>query len=146
MPASLVIIGCNLEVVNLFCKGQKMALVSQTGPSHSIRTEIVRYKAGKMVVVSMTYHMKASKMKELCGGFLSSSCNSSKKEQILCINDSGFRCNRGHRIIVAASPPAEDAVIARGPLTKEDLVDYLASGCKPKEKWRCNYQFYTIFS
>ncbi|XP_042947158.1 glutamate--cysteine ligase, chloroplastic-like isoform X2 [Carya illinoinensis] len=113
-----------------------MALVSQTGPSHSIRTEIVRYKAGKMVVVSMTYHMKASKMKELCGGFLSSSCNSSKKEQILCINDSGFRCNRGHRIIVAASPPAEDAVIARGPLTKEDLVDYLASGCKPKEKWR----------
>ena len=23
------------------------------------------------------------------------------------------------------------------PLTKKDLVDYLASGCKPKENWRC---------
>ncbi|KAI8012219.1 hypothetical protein LOK49_LG06G00694 [Camellia lanceoleosa] len=38
--------------------------------------------------------------------------------------------------IVAASPPTEDAVIATEPLMKEDLVSYLASGCKPKEKWR----------
>ncbi|KAI8010473.1 hypothetical protein LOK49_LG06G03473 [Camellia lanceoleosa] len=43
---------------------------------------------------------------------------------------------RGHRSIVNASPPTEDAVIATEPLTKEDLVAYLASGCKPKEKWR----------
>ncbi|KAI8004896.1 hypothetical protein LOK49_LG08G03401 [Camellia lanceoleosa] len=32
--------------------------------------------------------------------------------------------------------PLEDAVIATEPLTKEDLVAYLASRCKPKEKWR----------
>ncbi|MQL94344.1 hypothetical protein Taro_026986 [Colocasia esculenta] len=47
---------------------------------------------------------------------------------------SGFR--RGNRMIVAASPPTEDAVISAEPLTKEDLVNYLASGCKPKESWR----------
>ncbi|CAB4279912.1 unnamed protein product [Prunus armeniaca] len=38
--------------------------------------------------------------------------------------------------IVAASPPTEAAVIASEPLTKEDLIGYLASGCKPKENWR----------
>ncbi|KAF9617648.1 hypothetical protein IFM89_037711 [Coptis chinensis] len=43
---------------------------------------------------------------------------------------------RGNRFVVAASPPTEDAVIATEPLTKQDLVNYLASGCKPKEQWR----------
>lgn len=43
---------------------------------------------------------------------------------------------RGRRVVVAASPPTEDAVVVTEPLTKEDLVAYLASGCKPKEKWR----------
>jgi len=38
--------------------------------------------------------------------------------------------------IVAASPPRNDAVLSVNPLTKQDLVAYLASGCKPKEKWR----------
>ncbi|TKY60625.1 Glutamate--cysteine ligase [Spatholobus suberectus] len=48
----------------------------------------------------------------------------------------GVGSTRGSRVIVAASPPTEDAVVATHPLTKQDLVDYLASGCKPKEKWR----------
>ncbi|KAK9103611.1 hypothetical protein Sjap_020865 [Stephania japonica] len=39
-------------------------------------------------------------------------------------------------VVVAASPPTEDAVVAAEPLTKEDLVGYLSSGCKPKENWR----------
>lgn len=39
-------------------------------------------------------------------------------------------------MIVAASPPTEDAVVATHPLTKQDLIDYLASGCKTKDKWR----------
>ncbi|XP_047165992.1 glutamate--cysteine ligase, chloroplastic-like [Vigna umbellata] len=43
---------------------------------------------------------------------------------------------RGGRVIVAASPPTEDAVVVTDPLTKQDLVDYLASGCKPRENWR----------
>ncbi|PNY05995.1 glutamate-cysteine ligase [Trifolium pratense] len=42
----------------------------------------------------------------------------------------------GRRLIVAASPPTEDAVVATHPLTKQDLIDYLASGCKTKDKWR----------
>lgn len=40
------------------------------------------------------------------------------------------------QMVVAASPPREDAVVSAEPLSKEDLVDYLASGCKPKEMWR----------
>lgn len=42
----------------------------------------------------------------------------------------------GRRFIIAASPPTEDAVVATEPLTKQDLIDYLASGCKTKDKWR----------
>jgi glutamate--cysteine ligase len=37
---------------------------------------------------------------------------------------------------VAASPPTEEVAQMTEPLTKEDLVAYLASGCKPKENWR----------
>ncbi|KAL6280372.1 hypothetical protein ACE6H2_017253 [Prunus campanulata] len=47
------------------------------------------------------------------------------------VGQRGLRC-----AIVAASPPTEAAVIAAEPLTKEDLIGYLASGCKPKENWR----------
>ncbi|BBM97652.1 glutamate--cysteine ligase [Marchantia polymorpha subsp. ruderalis] len=38
--------------------------------------------------------------------------------------------------VVAASPPAEEVAISTEPLTKQDLIAYLASGCKPREKWR----------
>ncbi|KAG0588091.1 hypothetical protein KC19_2G215400 [Ceratodon purpureus] len=38
--------------------------------------------------------------------------------------------------IVAASPPKDDGIRSGEPLTREDLVGYLASGCKPKERWR----------
>lgn len=51
----------------------------------------------------------------------------------------------GRRVIVAASPPTEDAVVATDPLTKQDLVDYLASGCKPKDKWRFRFFFFLCF-
>ena len=51
-------------------------------------------------------------------------------------------CRRGRSVIVAASPPTEDAVVVTEPLTKKDLVDYLASGCKPKDKWRCHFNVY----
>jgi hypothetical protein len=37
---------------------------------------------------------------------------------------------------VAASPPTEEAVQMTEPLTKDHLVAYLVSGCKPKENWR----------
>nr|AAL61610.1 gamma-glutamylcysteine synthetase [Allium cepa] len=40
------------------------------------------------------------------------------------------------KFVVSASPPTEDAVVMTEPLTKDDLVAYLASGCKTKDKWR----------
>ncbi|CDY41369.1 BnaC03g65140D [Brassica napus] len=46
------------------------------------------------------------------------------------------RTKRGHQLIVAASPPTEEPVIANEPLRREDLIAYLASGCKSKDKWR----------
>ena len=46
--------------------------------------------------------------------------------------------NRRISHIVAASPPKkEDGIRSGEPLTRQDLVAYLASGCKPKERWRC---------
>lgn len=122
--------------MNVCCKGHAMALVSQAGPSNCIRTEIIRCKAGNHAGFSMTNNMEASKMKELCAGFSSLSCNSAKKAQMLHVDGPGVGCKRGHRVIVAASPPTEDAVIAAEPLTRQDLIDYLASGCKPKTNWR----------
>ncbi|KAK4338416.1 hypothetical protein RND71_042903 [Anisodus tanguticus] len=90
-----------------------MALMSQAGSSQCIYSEKIRCIGG--------HNMEMFKMKEICSGVHISSRNSSK---------------RGRLEIVAASPPTEDAVVAAEPLTKEDLVGYLASGCKSKEKWR----------
>ncbi|KDO76209.1 hypothetical protein CISIN_1g010751mg [Citrus sinensis] len=75
-------------------------------------------------------------MKETCVSFSSSSRYSAKISQVLHLDNAGIGIRRGRRSIVAASPPTEDAVVVTEPLTKEDLVGYLASGCKPKEKWR----------
>lgn len=63
-------------------------------------------------------------------GFSSSPIYSTtdRKTQILHLDNKS--------VIVAASPITEDAVVATKPLTKQDLVGHLASGCKPKEKWR----------
>jgi hypothetical protein len=43
---------------------------------------------------------------------------------------------RGRRVIVATGPAIEAPIIATEPLTKDNLIDYMVSGCKPKEKWR----------
>jgi len=50
---------------------------------------------------------------------------------------------------VAASPPTEEAVQMTEPLTKDDLVAYLISGCKPKENWRsaaskCSFSYFIL--
>ncbi|TXG50511.1 hypothetical protein EZV62_023035 [Acer yangbiense] len=87
-----------------------MALVSQVGLTGSTN--------GHHRVFGLTNNI------EVAVSFSSSSYHSTKKSR------------RGYRSIVAASPPTEAAVIATEPLTKEDLVGYLAAGCKPKEKWR----------
>ncbi|XP_078427504.1 glutamate-cysteine ligase [Wolffia australiana] len=60
----------------------------------------------------------------------------SVKRKVRCSFVGDLRNRRGNRMVVAASPPTEEMVIAAEPLTKEDLVNYLSSGCKPVEDWR----------
>ncbi|CAK7335539.1 unnamed protein product [Dovyalis caffra] len=112
-----------------------MALVSQAGSSYCIPTEISHCKTAQNMVIGMAGSIDASKLKETPSRFSSLSCNSSKTPQILSSESSSVGTKRGHRVVVAASPPTEDTVIAAEPLTKEDLIGYLASGCKPKENW-----------
>ncbi|RXH93893.1 hypothetical protein DVH24_015960 [Malus domestica] len=60
-----------------------------------------------------------------------------RKTQILHVAgnlDGGQK--RWRSVIVNARPPSEAAAVSTDPLTKEDLIGYFASGCKPKENWR----------
>lgn len=105
-----------------------MALISQAGPYCS-RNEIIQSKTRDINDFSMPRSLEAPKMKDDFVGLSTLSCISYRKKNNL-------HMSQGHGIIVAASPPTEDAVVVAEPLTKEDLVAYLASGCKSKEKWR----------
>lgn len=113
-----------------------MALVHQTG-SYCMRPEVVRCRAGQTAAVYMTNNMKKSKIEKNCTWLLSPSRSNTKTTQISGLDSVGVGYKQRHQMIVAASPPTEDTVVATEPLTEEDLVGYLASGCKPKEKWRC---------
>lgn len=113
-----------------------MAIVPQTGSLHCIQTDTMWSKSGQNVVFNVANNMDIFKKKETLIGFCSLSCNLAKKTNILHRNSAGVGRKQGQKVIVAASPPIEDAVVAAEPLTKEDLVGYLASGCKPKENWR----------
>ncbi|TQD79092.1 hypothetical protein C1H46_035349 [Malus baccata] len=83
-----------------------MALVSQTGSSSCIHFSSVPPYTARKTKISYAYNAGVGKMKPRPS------------------------------VIVAASPSTEAAVIATEPRTKEDLIGHLASGCKPKEKWR----------
>ncbi|WJX54883.1 glutamate--cysteine ligase [Trifolium repens] len=61
---------------------------------------------------------------------------SSLHYQFLHKDKERVRHRRGRRVIVATGPAIEAPVIATEPLTKDDLIHYMVSGCKPKEKWR----------
>ncbi|KAM5572469.1 hypothetical protein ABKV19_012497 [Rosa sericea] len=71
-------------------------------------------------------------------GFSSSAFYSTTAKNIQILHTDNVAAQKQGRksAIVASSPITEDAVVATMPLTKEDLVGHLASGCKPKEKWR----------
>ncbi|KAJ4834432.1 glutamate--cysteine ligase [Turnera subulata] len=113
-----------------------MALISRAGPSYCIPTEITRCRTGQTGVAGLTSSVDVSRLKEPLHRFSSLSFNSAKTPQVLHSESSWLGSKRGHRVIVAASPPTEDAVVVAEPLTKEDLIAYLVSGCKPKEQWR----------
>ncbi|GAB2224590.1 hypothetical protein Droror1_Dr00005352 [Drosera rotundifolia] len=100
-----------------------MALVCRVGASYGIRHETARWVCGS---------------KESSFSTKSTSWDGRRTMQGLRLDGMMTKggSKHGSRLVVAASPPMEDAVVAAEPLTKEDLVSYLASGCKPKEKWR----------
>ncbi|XP_019171173.1 PREDICTED: glutamate--cysteine ligase, chloroplastic-like isoform X1 [Ipomoea nil] len=108
-----------------------MALMSMAGSS--LHCEMIRCEAG---CTNSGNNLEAYRMKEMSFGLNFSSWNSSQAVQGLRSNCIGAGYRRRHGLIVAASPPTEDAVVSTEPLTKKDLIDYLTSGCKPKEKWR----------
>ncbi|GAY39108.1 hypothetical protein CUMW_041850 [Citrus unshiu] len=113
-----------------------MTLISRASPSCRVLTDVTRCTIRRSGVCGLAKNAEASRMKETCVSFSSSSRYSAKISQVLHLDNAGIGIRRGRRSIVAASPPTEDAVVVTEPLTKEDLVGYLASGCKPKEKWR----------
>ncbi|XVF52895.1 hypothetical protein PTKIN_Ptkin05aG0055100 [Pterospermum kingtungense] len=114
-----------------------MALVSKACPSYCIRSDVARGRTSLTVAFGAVDNVEATTMKEKSVSFYSLSCNNPKIAKVFPLETVGFRSKRRNSVTVAASPPTEDdAVIAKEPLTKEDLVGYLASGCKAKENWR----------
>ncbi|KAL0283673.1 UNVERIFIED_CONTAM: Glutamate--cysteine ligase, chloroplastic [Sesamum angustifolium] len=116
-----------------------MALMSGPSSLHCVRTETIQSKARYDGVNSISSTMGTAKNKEICFGFRLAPQSFLKAAQSWSVDGTEVQRKRGHWVTVAASPPTEDAVIATEPLTKEDLVGYLASGCKPKENWRFNF-------
>jgi len=98
-----------------------MALVNQGGAPFSI------YTVGEKCLAAS---------KQSCVSPASLSWNSVKKTKTLCLSPLKKVQRPRFCSIVAASPPTDDSIVVGEPLTKEDLVGYLASGCKPKESWR----------
>ena len=77
-----------------------------------------------------------------CESLLQSGMNSSIR--LSSAAWTSWKAHKGRRFhtshIVASSPAEEEAAAEaaarENPLSKEDLVDFLRSGCKPKSDWR----------
>ncbi|KAF3772174.1 Glutamate--cysteine ligase [Nymphaea thermarum] len=117
-----------------------MALVFNAS-SHYMCSDILHQRHERTTSYDMAYLEKCGiyrdKFFNTKDGLRNLSCSlrsSGKKPVISFYSFTGRK--RLDSTIVAASPPIEDVVVAAEPLTKEDLVSYLSSGCKPKEKWR----------
>ncbi|VFQ83958.1 unnamed protein product [Cuscuta campestris] len=106
-----------------------MVLASRFGSSYSMHCEMIE-------CCSVMKNKGMLKTNETSVGFCSSSLSFSKRMQQVHLGCGGGGSMRGYRLIVAASPATEDLVRTTEPLMKEDLVGYLASGCKTKENWR----------
>ncbi|XP_031502058.1 glutamate--cysteine ligase, chloroplastic isoform X2 [Nymphaea colorata] len=117
-----------------------MALVSNAS-SHYMCSDILHQRQERPTSYDMAYLEKCGiyrdKFFNTKDGLRNLSCSlrSSEKKHVTSLYSLTGR-KRLDSTIVAASPPTEDVVVAAEPLTKEDLVSYLSSGCKPKEEWR----------
>ncbi|KAL0393541.1 UNVERIFIED_CONTAM: Glutamate--cysteine ligase, chloroplastic [Sesamum latifolium] len=103
-----------------------MALMSYSGSSHCIHSETTQCKSRYNGVNSFADKMEAAKTKGIIFGLRPASWNSLKATKGWSLDGSEVGQRRGHWVTAAASPPTEDAVIATEPLTKEELVGYLA--------------------
>ncbi|VFQ83959.1 unnamed protein product [Cuscuta campestris] len=103
-----------------------MPLISRAGTSYCLRPDMIRCNGVMRNNVRTTLQANGVSL-----GY----CSSNRRRG-LHLDFSGSGTRRQCKLIVAASPPTEDSATAAEPLTKEDLVGYLASGCKTKEKWR----------
>lgn len=108
-----------------------MALISRTSPSSYVRNEMEKFRSN----YGLNLGVEVAKTRLSFLSFNSSACPA-KTPLSFCTGSASVGCKRGSQLTVAASPPAEDVAVAAEPLTKEDLIGYHASGCKPKEKWR----------
>lgn len=111
-----------------------MALLSQARGSYTVPSGPVCSKNGTKGVSGGVRNLDVLRMKEAYASSYSRSL--STKSMLLHSSQSVNRSKRGNQLVVAASPPTEEAVVATEPLTREDLIAYLASGCKTKDKWR----------
>lgn len=128
-----------LTLICLTLQLQAMALMSHPGSSHGIRSEVIQCKTRHNGVNSLANTVDSARTKEIFLGLRCPSWSSLKVKSSWSSVGTDVGRRQGRRVTVAASPPTEDAVISTEPLTKQDLVDYLASGCKPKEKWRLKF-------
>ncbi|KAL4188014.1 hypothetical protein AMTRI_Chr09g21760 [Amborella trichopoda] len=119
-----------------------MAVISRASLSYNIHSELFSYRSQKNATVNLGCSSETGSSnlgQSTCfvknvRGPSSLSWNSLRARWLSRSQTTGWR--RAGCYIVAASPPTDDALVATDPLTKEDLVSYLASGCKPKEAWR----------
>lgn len=124
----------DLDLMGYDCRIYIMALVSQAGGSYTVPSGPVCSKTGTKAGFGGVRNLDVLRMKEASVSSYSRSL--STKSMLLNSSNSVKKSKRGHGLIVAASPPTEEAVVATEPLTREDLIAYLASGCKTKDKWR----------
>ncbi|KAI3887247.1 hypothetical protein MKX03_023457 [Papaver bracteatum] len=111
-----------------------MAVVSQAGILRCKPEPNVCFNMESTLSDNALLKNKACKLRKDAVVFSSLTSNAGETPRVSHL--SGGKSKRGNKLVVAASPPTEDSVIATEPLTQEDLVNYLASGCKPKERWR----------
>ncbi|KAL1551910.1 glutamate--cysteine ligase [Salvia divinorum] len=113
-----------------------MTLMSHPGSSHNIHSEVIQCKTRCNEVNRFSKTVVSAQRNETSLGLRSPLWSSLKVKPGSSSFGTGVRRRQERQVTVAASPPTEDAVISTEPLTKEDLVAYLSSGCKPKENWR----------
>ncbi|KAI3720746.1 hypothetical protein L2E82_31739 [Cichorium intybus] len=87
--------------------------VYKASPTHNIHTEILQCKSVNKTPMSLDL------------GLVPLPFHGIHQNSKMHVDSIVVKSKRGNQVIVAASPPTEDAVLATDPLTKEDLVGTL---------------------